>query len=303
VHDNWGQDANPSTWGTGAFQYVAEDHDRFAKTVMGVQMPPNSPSQADGLRVLDIVANHPGTARYIARRMCVRLIGDVVDDATVRAVADVFYANRNASDQIAKTVRAIATSPAFANTYAQKIKRPYEAMISALRAVKASLNMRPVLKTGVDQMGRANAWWEDQMFRWDGLNNNFESLGQPMFQRRSPDGWPDQRRNWSSTTGMLFRWKLMYFICDIGTKTDRTDIVVDILGQTNANVPDKTTANIVDFWINRLVGRPMGATARADLIQYLGKGASIPNLNDTNVRRRLVLMVSLILSSPEFNWR
>ncbi len=303
VNDAWGQDANPASWGTGAFQYVQEDHDRFQKIVLGNTMAPDGAPMADGMKVIELIANHPGTARYIARRMCIRLIGDNVDEATVQAVADVFYANRTADDQIAKTVRAIATSAAFANTYADKIKRPYEAMISALRTAQVQLNMKPTLKTGTDAQGKPNAWWEDNMFRWDGLNNNYEALGMPMFQRRSPDGWPDKQRNWSGSTGMIFRWKLMFFILDTGSKTDRTDIDVDVVGQTNTHVPVRSTANIVDYWIDRLVGQPMAAATRNDLIQYLGKGSATPNLNDAAVARRLVLMVSLILSSPEFNWR
>jgi uncharacterized protein (DUF1800 family) len=303
VHDSWGQDNNPASWGTGAFAYTPEDHDRFQKTVMGVTMPPNSPSLEDGLKVLDIVANHPGTARYIARRMCTRLIGDNVDEATVQAVADVWYANRSAPDQIAKVVRAIATSNAFKTTFGQKVKRPYEAMISALRAVKVTLNLKPTLKTGTDQQGRVNAWWDDPAFFWDGLNNVYESMGQPMFQRRSPDGWPDKRRNWTGTTGMLFRWKLMYWILDTSTKANRTDLRADIQGQTFVNVPSRTTTAIVDYWINRIIGRPLSPAARTDLIKYLGKGSETPNFNDTAVQRRLVLLVSLILSSPEFNWR
>jgi uncharacterized protein (DUF1800 family) len=303
VSDAWGQDTNPATWGTGAFSYTPEDHDRFQKTVMGQTMPPNSPSLDDGNRVLDIIANHPGTARYIARRMCTRMIGDNVDEATVQAVADVWYANRAAPDQIAKAVRAIATSAAFANTFGQKVKRPYEAMISALRAIKITLNFKPTLKSATDAQGRLNAWWDDPMYVWDGLNNVYESLGQPMFQRRSPDGWPDKRRNWIGTTGMLFRWKLMYWIVDSGTKANRTDLRVDILGQTLVNVPSKTTTAMVDYWINRIIGRPISAAARTDLMKYLGKGSETPNMNDEAVQRRLVLLVSLILSSPEFNWR
>jgi uncharacterized protein (DUF1800 family) len=305
VDDRWGNDSDPRTWGTGVFTYTDAEHDANSpKIVLGRTIQPFGPAEGDGKTVLDLIANHPGTARYIARRMCRRLISDDVDEATVQAVADVFYANRTAPDQIAKTVRAIATSSAFANSYALKVRRPYEAMIAALRTTNAQLNLKPVLKTGVDAQGKTNAWWDDPMFHWSGLNGAFEACGQPMFQRRPPDGWPDRIRNWTGTTGMLFRWKLMYFIADAGTAKDRRDIRTDFLGETTAAVPVRTAANVVDYWIARCVNRPMPAASRDELIKYLGKGSTAAlNFNDDAVKRRLALMVSLIMSSPEFNWR
>ncbi len=306
VDDRWGNDNDPNSWGTGRFQYTAEDHDNNSvKIVLGRTIQAFGPPMSDGETVLDMIANHPNAAKYIAGRMCRRLIGDDVDAATVQSVADVFYANREASDQIAKTVRAIATSAAFANTFAAKVKRPYEHMIAALRTTGIELNVKPVLKTGTDATGKVNAWWEDPIFRWDGLVNNYESCGMPIFQKRSPDGWSDRRITWTGTTGMLFRWKLMYFLVNAGTAADRTDIRVDFVAQTVRDVPTRTSANIVDYWIGRVIGYPINPESRQSMIDYLGKGNTgvIDVQNSNEVKRRLSLLVSLILSSPEFTWR
>ncbi len=298
INDVWGSDSNPNSWGNGTFRYFDAEHDRFQKRVMGQNIAPDGSPLVDGLTVLDIIANHPGTARYIARRMCMRLIGDGVDEATVQSVADVFYANRMAPDQIAKTVRAVVTSTAFLNTYADKIKRPWEAMIGGLRASNAQLNLKPVL---VNNPNNGGVYWDDEQdIFW-----NYESMGMPVFGRRSPDGWPDKRDNWSGTTSMLFRWKTMYWMVSAGTDSRRTDIRTDFIGPTNSGVGSKTAANIVDFWINRILGRAMPADARQGLVEYLANGNLTQplSLSDEGVQDRLALTVSLILSSPEFNWR
>jgi uncharacterized protein (DUF1800 family) len=296
VHDAWGSDSNPSSWGNGTFIFEDGNHDRFQKFVLGTPFPPDQPPMADGRRVLDLIANHPGTARYIARRMCRRLIGDNVDDDTVQVVADVFYNNRTASDQIAMTVRAIATSAAFKTTWAQKVKRPWEAAVHGLRATNAQLNLKPTL-VNHPQYG---IYWDDE----NDLYWNYESMGMPLFGRRPPDGWPDKRIDWSGTTGMLFRWKFMYWIAAAGTASNRTDIRTDFVGPTNAGVPLRTAANVVDFWINRILGYPMAPSSRQELIDFiLGQDITTLNLSDNKHREVLAYMISLILSSPEFNWR
>ena len=224
------------------------------------------------------------------------MIGDNVDEGTVQVVADVFYNNRNAIDQIVKTVREIVTSTAFKTTWAQKVKRPFEAAIGALRASGAELNLKPVL-VNHPQYG---TYWDDA----DEIYWMYESMGMPLFGRRPPDGWPDVRKEWAGTTGMLFRWKFMWWVVMAGTAANRTDIRTDFVGPTNAGVPVKTAANVVDFWINRILGRPMADASRQELIDFaVGQNITSFNLNDNGHKEVLALMISLIISSPEFNWR
>jgi uncharacterized protein (DUF1501 family)/uncharacterized protein (DUF1800 family) len=293
VDDRWGNDNDPTSWGKGVFVYSGADHDRFQKNILGVQLAPDNAPMADGNTVLELIANHPGTARYIARRLCRRLIGDDPGETTVQAVANVFFNARNAPDQIAQTVRAIATSAEFAGTWAAKVKRPYEAAIGMFRATGAQLNFRPRAVTEAN----GNQYWNDvNEFFW-----YFDAMGQPMFGRRPPDGWPDRRRAWSGSTSMLMRWKLANWMTWAGTVKDRTDIRIDLVGVTNAGVPSRTAANVVDFWLNRILGRSIAADARADMIALLGQGnLSQPiNFAEERAATRLRLVVALIVSSPD----
>ncbi|HXQ33957.1 MAG TPA: DUF1800 family protein, partial [Anaerolineales bacterium] len=54
---------------TGRFIYYQPWHDRFNKLILGRYFPPDRPDMQDGRDVLDLLANHPGTARHISRKL------------------------------------------------------------------------------------------------------------------------------------------------------------------------------------------------------------------------------------------
>jgi len=60
--------------GRGNFTFNANIHDWNAKMVLGVTIPAGAPSQGqaginEGEQMLDVLVNHPNTARYIATKM------------------------------------------------------------------------------------------------------------------------------------------------------------------------------------------------------------------------------------------
>ncbi|MDQ3814216.1 MAG: DUF1800 domain-containing protein, partial [Armatimonadota bacterium] len=66
-------------WGmereTGAFRFYPFLHDNGEKTVLGQKIPAGGGIR-DGEMVLDILASHPSTARFIAQKLCVRFVAD-----------------------------------------------------------------------------------------------------------------------------------------------------------------------------------------------------------------------------------
>ena len=59
---------------TGQFHYVEAWHDPYQKRVLGVEFPPNRAAMADGEQVLDILATHPATARFVCTKIARRLL-------------------------------------------------------------------------------------------------------------------------------------------------------------------------------------------------------------------------------------
>ncbi len=98
---------------TGEFHYIDAWHDPYQKRILGHEFRPNGAPLSDGDRTLDLLARHPGTARFISRKLIRRLVLDTPDEAFVDATADIFLAHADADDQLAQVVRFIVMSDAF----------------------------------------------------------------------------------------------------------------------------------------------------------------------------------------------
>ncbi len=123
---------------TGRFNYVAQWHDPYQKRVLGREFPPNRGPMADGDEVLDILASHPGTARFVCTKIARRLLSDDPDAGLVDQLAGVFLAAADAPDQIAQVVRALVLSPDF-EAPATKLRRPFEFLAALYRATGAEV--------------------------------------------------------------------------------------------------------------------------------------------------------------------
>jgi hypothetical protein len=173
----------------------------------------------------------------------------------------------------------------FKTTFGDKIKRPFEAAISMLRATGA--DFRP-----------DDEHWD---FSWV-----YESMGQDLFSRRPPDGYPDVKRAWNNTTSMLMRWRFCNWMMEEGVPMDRPDIRVDLYAPTVAAFPtmaSRTPNAVADTWIVWLLGRPMStAQSRKAVVDMLARGANPASyqLADNEIRERVPDAVALILMSPHF---
>jgi uncharacterized protein (DUF1800 family) len=163
----------------GLFLYRPGLHDDGEKLVLGHKILPGG-GIADGERVLDILATHPATARFIATKLARRFISDDPPKSVIDHAAEVFL---KTDGSIRETLRAIITSAEFfsAGTYRAKVRSPFEYVVAAMRALNADTDGdRPVL----DAIGR---------------------MGQPVFGRITPDGYADRADQWLSSGAMIAR--------------------------------------------------------------------------------------------------
>ena len=163
----------------GTFVFRPAVHDAEEKTVLGQRLAPGRGIE-DGEQVLDILANHPATARYIVTKLAVRFISDTAPPAVVDRCAAVFTAKRG---DIRETLQCVVTAPEFFSraAYRAKVKTPYELVVSAFRATGALPDRTP---RSVQIVAR---------------------LGQPIFGRQTPDGWPDRGDEWMNAGAMVNR--------------------------------------------------------------------------------------------------
>ncbi len=266
---------------TGRFIYYKPWHDRFNKLILGKYIPADQTDMQDGRDVLDLLANHPGTARFISRKLARRFIADEPPDSVLQAAASVFMEYRDAPDQLKRVVETILLSPEFKQAWGQKIKRPTEAAISMMRALNVDFTQLP-----------------------GGIPWMCSMMGQPMFEKRSPDGYADVKEAWANSMSLLYRWNFAVGISENWMDDDEQKRIIrtDILGQTLPEV--RTAESLADFWIPRILNRTMSDTDRQAVIAVMAQEyGTQEQLPEDHVAWVLPAMVEVILMSPDFQWK
>jgi hypothetical protein len=264
---------------TGQFEFDESRHFPYTKIVLG-KVIPEFQGIKDGKDVLDLLAYHPASARYICRRLCRRLISDNPPESIVQAAADVFVANHASPEQIRITLRTILLSEEFRTTWGEKIKRPFEYSVSVMRALVADF-------------GPNDFFW------------HYDSIGQPLFGWRPPNGYPDDREAWTSTMPMLQRWRHCnsLFNWRIGGDAQFKD-TFRLRPEIYTPAHLTTATALVDFWSHRIMGQVLPENERQIVIDFMAGGHNPDfNLPAGDIAERLRHMVALICMSPSFQWR
>ena len=165
----------------GLFEFQPGRHDFNPKSLLG--QPLQQRGLAEVEEALDRLARHPSTARHISRKLVQYWLSDPPPAALVERVASAFTAS---DGDIAFTLRTLLGSPEFAQGAGRQFKDPMRFVVSALRLThddRVIQNASAVL-----------AW----------LNR----LGQPLYGRQTPDGWPLDEAAWSGPGQMTARFEV-----------------------------------------------------------------------------------------------
>ena len=261
---------------TGEFIYFEPWHDNNQKRVLGEEFEPNQPPMADGRHVLDLVARHPATARHICTKLCKRLVSDNPTDDVVNAAVATWSDALDAPDQIARTIRTIVLSDAFARTWGQKVKRPLEFTAALLRSSGAEFT-------------------PDWNFIWAMGNTN-----QKLFEWPTPAGHPDDRDYWLSASTMLNRWTIPLAAIQGWWSSVGTTLL-------RSTPQDRITPRqLTEYWSTRMLGYLPDEPTYSTLVQFTS-GENEPDEplkgGDRETLSRLTDLVSLIAMTPEFHLR
>jgi uncharacterized protein (DUF1800 family) len=166
----------------GSFTFNARIHDTGQKVVLGHVIKAGG-GESDGEQVLDILAKHPSTARFIATKLARRFVSDTPPPALVDRAAARF---RDTDGDLREVMRAILTSPEFLSpdAYRAKVKTPFEFVVSALRATGADVqDARPLVR-------------------------EVQTLGMPLYMCQPPTGYKDTGEAWVNTGALVSRMNL-----------------------------------------------------------------------------------------------
>ncbi len=163
----------------GGAAFIAMAHEPGTRTVLGRSYPDTGARQA--MDILDDLAVHPATARFVATKLARHFIADDPPASLVDKLERNF---RETGGDLGILARTLAGAP---ESWAQtpvKFRQPFEWLVSVLRF------------TGVE------------VFREPRLNATLRQLGQVPWSAPSPAGFDDVADTWAGPEALLLRVEL-----------------------------------------------------------------------------------------------
>jgi uncharacterized protein (DUF1800 family) len=201
----------------GDFLFTPTRHDKGEKIVLGHHFAANGGYQ-EGVDLLEILAHHPSTARFIARKLAVRFISDNPPQSIIDKMARSFTAH---DGDIREVLLTMASSREFWDRQAlrEKTKSPFELAISAVRSLNADIK---------DPY---------QLYNW------ITRMGQRVYYYQAPTGFPDKGQYWINTGALLSR---MNFSLALASQRI-TGIKVDLAALTDHHEPESASQALVTY--------------------------------------------------------
>jgi uncharacterized protein (DUF1800 family) len=171
----------------GLFEFNPNRHDFGPKTMLGEHITGGGFPEVE--QAMTWICRQPATARFISLKLATYFADDTPSPALVNAMADTFM---HTDGDIAKVLRTMFLSKTFDASLgrpgegAGKFKDPMQFVISALRLAyegKVISNYRPIVS------------WLAQ-------------LGEPLYGRVTPDGYPLVETAWTSSGQMVKRFEV-----------------------------------------------------------------------------------------------
>ena len=163
----------------GEFQFNPQMHDRGEKVVLGQKFPRGG-GENEGVKIIEMLAAHPSTARFISRKLAQRFVADDPPQALVDRMAATFT---KTGGDLRAVMETLLLSREFMSegAWQVKVKTPFELVASALRALDA------------------------QVSDTTALAQRLSDMGMPTYGRIDPKGYPNTADAWSGSAGLASR--------------------------------------------------------------------------------------------------
>jgi uncharacterized protein (DUF1800 family) len=163
----------------GGFEFNDKIHDKGEKHVLGVTISAGG-GMGDGLKVLDILANHPSTAHFISKSLAIRFVSDNPPEELIQKMAKTFL---KTDGDLLEVMRTMIYAPEFWDpaNFRSKIKSPLEMVASAVRAVNGDIDYA------------------------QSLTGQLNQLGEPLYRKLEPTGYSNVGAEWTNSASLLAR--------------------------------------------------------------------------------------------------
>ena len=169
-------------WRQGLVVFNPARHDPRPEVVLGYTLQGRGIGEIE--QVITLLADDPATARHVSFELAQYFVGDHPDPALVRAMVRTW---RRSDGDIAAVLRTLFTSPQFVASLGRpQFKDPMRYVISAVR-------------TSIGDRTIRNA---------QPLLGMLARLGEPLYARSTPDGYPIDGGSWDSPGQLTTRFQI-----------------------------------------------------------------------------------------------
>jgi len=254
------------------FKFDERVHDPDPKRVLGKKI--HAGGMKDGEQVIDLLVKNPNTAKFISTKLARRFVSDTPPPALIQRMAKTF---QKSDGDIREVLRTMIYSPEFwsRGAYRAKVKKPFELVVSSVRA----------LGTDVDT--------PMPLVQWVGR------IGEPLYQCQPPTGYSDKAETWVNTGALLNRLNFSLALAGNKVRGSRSDVAA-LLGSDSSS--DAKAA------LDRAVAIFLGGQAASGTVETLQKQLDNPQivqakLDDPVKQVDLGVVTGLVLGAPEFQRR
>lgn len=255
----------------GEFFFDERRHDYGEKHVLG-HVIPSGQGIMDGQEVLDILANHPGTSRFICKKLLVYLVSDEPRDELMERCAMFFQATEG---DIGQVVSMILHSREFNDpaNFHNKVKTPLEftaGLVRNLQAVPSPEHLRRAMSR----------------------------LGMRLFRYPLPTGWPETGEKWVNSNQYLLRLSFVnQVIFNDGNERYCSVDIRRLFKEAGLTAPEE----IVDFVLSLALSGDYTDLERQVLLDCLtGHGTESFDLDDPSSDEKLRRLMATLFSFPEY---
>jgi uncharacterized protein (DUF1800 family) len=166
---------------SGAFEFNPARHDFSDKTLLGHTIAGRGMPEIE--EAVDLLVRQPACARFVARRLAQYFVADDPPRSLIDRMARAFAAT---DGEIGAVMRTMLASPEYRASLGGKFKDPMHYLISSLRLAydgRVIVNAHPIV-------------------------NWLNSLGEPLYGRQTPDGYPLVEAGWASSGQLSRRFEI-----------------------------------------------------------------------------------------------
>lgn len=166
-------------------QFTPSQHDYGDKVVLGARIKGQGWDEIAELA--DLLAKQPATAKYISTKLAQFFVGDTPKPALIKAMSERFM---KSDGDISQTLETLFLSREFQASLGSKFRTPMELVVSTARL----------------------AYEDRQLQNFLPFTNSLDRLGQGLYKRVTPDGYPMQKSMWDGSSQLFQRFEVVRFL-------------------------------------------------------------------------------------------